>query len=114
MIRLRYNIDWEKISLAVLFGLLFVAIFLAIYFAQGVNVGLHNIDLGFNFLSDDIKIQKVVDLASDGVIHPMYEIYSIGLDQVRFGYMLFGMFTFFIGYIMGMLIITFTKKGGRQ
>lgn len=107
-------INWRKYEFVFLSMILIMAIFISVFFAASLFTGIHNVDLGFNFLSDDEKVAEVFDLASDGKVHNMYELYSLGLDQIKMGYIFFGLSTFLIGYIIGLLIMCNSKKGDNE
>jgi hypothetical protein len=102
----------NEIIVASTFVMLIVSISFLIYMTNIFYSGLHNVDLSYNVaINSELNGQEFFDKGLDLETRPIKDYYVIGLAQMRISFLGFGMFSFIVGYFIGLIFMTKNGKG---
>ncbi len=65
---------------------------------------MHNVDLSFNFLKDDVKVNNMFDQYEPGKSVSLLDLYLISMDEMRYLYLEIAAFSFIVGLCIMALI----------
>ncbi len=67
-------------------------------------MGFHNVDIGYNIEIINSKHDlNLIDMGVDGKLRTGMDSYLLGLNQMRQGFLLFGLSSFLLGFLIPIL-----------